>query len=448
MVTLDAGLAVGHESPVASSKQIERTPSRGTVAHRWHRSAPIVALALALLAPAVEGRAALVRIASLSLPAGAHPTSMALDQVHRLLLVGTRSTTAAPELYAIDLTGDPEQPEIAWTLELGARVHAIAHDGDRVLVATGDDAAELVIVDVTSGDRVGTFDASGPADALSVKQIEPGLVRLGRRLSDAPEAYRLDVGDPAGILVLGATERSRALRARPAEPLDGYAHRGRLVGHARPAGGALTFIVTTERGAEVQVAAPSPPVSFADVNGDGVYRLGCVGDSNTSAIHGPRWCELLQEALGVAGFEIVNVAQVGATVTPSVRSRPEAASQMATVLALEPDAVALAFGTNDRMLGRTPAEIHDAYVVQAATAAAAGVAFFVATTPPLGGCVGEECPRIFELNAMLHATFGATVLEFFAGFTGEHMHPDRIHVNAAGQALRAERALAVLVPGD
>jgi lysophospholipase L1-like esterase len=407
-----------------------------------------VTLAVALLAPAVEVRAELVRVASLALPAGVRPTSMALDDVHRLLLVGTRNATAAPELYAIDLGSDPAKPAIAWTLELGAKVHAIVHDGARALVATGDDAAELVVVDVTSGERVGAFDAEGAADGLSVKLVEPGVARLGRRLGDAPEAYRLDVEDPAGIVVLGATDRSRSLRMRPVAPLAGYAHGGRLVGRGKLAGGALLYLVTTEQGAEVQVVASSPPVAFADANGDGVYRLGCVGDSNTSAIHGPRWCELLEDAIGVAAFEIVNVAQVGATVTPAVRSGPDAAAQMATVLTFEPDAVVLAFGTNDRMLGRSPVEIHDAYVVEAARAAEAGVAFFVATTPPLGGCVGEACPRIFELNALLRATFGSAVLEFFTGFTGEHMHPDRIHVNAAGQALRAERALAVLAPGD
>lgn len=430
---------------MTSSEKRQREPCRRSAAPRRRRRASLLGV-LALLALVGEARAGLERISSLAL-AGARPTSMALDHVRGLLLVGTRPTSTAAELHAIDLA-DPARPVLAWTLELGAKVHAIACHGALAFVATGDAAAELVVVDVTRGVRVGSFDAEGSADGLSVKLVTPGIVRLGRRISDAPEAYRLDVEDPRRIAVVDSAERSRSLRPPPVKPLAGYAHHGHLVGRGRLPGSSLTYVVTTERGAEVQVVASTSPVAFADLNGDGVYRLGCLGDSNTSAVLGPRWCEMVHEAVGVAEFEIVNVAQAGATVTPSAGAGPDADAQMATVLALEPDAVVLAFGTNDRLLGRAPAAIHDAYRVQAANAAAAGVAFFVATTPPLGGCVGVACPLVFELNAMLHATFGAAVLEFFDGFTGQYMNRDGIHVNPAGQALRAERALAVLAPAD
>ena len=84
--------------------------------------------------------------------------------------------------------------------------------------------------------------------------------------------------------------------------------------------------------------------------------------------------------------------------------------------------------------------------MQAGTAAAVGVAVFVATTPPLGKCLTGEasCAVVEKLNARLAATFGGATIDFFGGFTPELFFLDRIHLNEAGQALRTERALAVL----
>ena len=149
-------------------------------------------VAFALLAIVSDAHAALQRVASLALPAGARPMCLALDGTRHLALIGTRATAGPPELFAIDLGDHLRSPALAWTLELGAKVHAIALAGDRALPRTGDDAAELVIVDPASGLRLGSFDADGAADGLSVKMVEPGVAKLGRRLSDAPEVYRLE----------------------------------------------------------------------------------------------------------------------------------------------------------------------------------------------------------------------------------------------------------------
>ena len=105
----------------------------------------------------------------------------------------------------------------------------------------------------------------------------------------------------------------------------------------------------------------------------------------------------------------------------------------------------LAFGTNDRLQQRSVDEIVAAYVAHVEVAAAAGVDVFVATTPPMGGCSGEGCALIFALNQMLPTVFPGRVIDFFGGVTDEHFgERDRIHMSAAGQALRAERAAALI----
>lgn len=299
--------------------------------------------------------------------------------------------------------------ELPWSLDLRDRVHAVATDGPRAYLATGDNRAELVVVDLRSGSILGTFDAPGGADALAVQVVAPGTVKIGRRRSAAPEIYRLDVRDPSSIAVLDAEERPRSVRWTP---------------------------------------DPIPPVQFPDVNGDGVYRLACLGDSNTFSPPMPRfgrWCELLVEMIDSPSFEVVNLARAGATVCPNLVYDSDAQQQLAEALAYAPDAVVLAFGTNDRLQGRATAVVQAAYVTLTEAAAAAGLTSYVATTPPLGGCVGAACTRIYWANIFLAFTFPGEVIDFFGGFTNEHfVAEDRLHLNASGQQLRAERALAMI----
>lgn len=406
----------------------------------------LVAFALATPAHALHRR-----VAALALPSGSIPTSSALDAPRGTLLVGTAAATGAPELLAIDLGTTLRSPKFAWGVEIGATVHDVAVADGLALLATSDDAAELVVIDLATRRRVGSFDAPGDADGLSVRVAAPGLVKLGRRKSDAPELYRLDAGDPAQVALVRAAERPRSVRARRVREVPRYAYSGTLV--AREESGDLLWLVTAPPGGEIAVVERIAPVAFADADGDGVWRLGCVGDSNTAifTVVKARWCELLAEAIDDPDFAIVNVAVGGATVvSPNLRFASDAALQMARVLPERPDAVALAFGTNDRFQGRTPEEIQDAYEAQADVASAAGVAFYAATTPPLGGCIaggtGLPCLRIAQQNELLRDAFGPRVLDFFEGFATPHFFDDDIHLNAAGQALRAERALDVLGP--
>lgn len=417
---------------------------------RRHDSMTIgVVVLLAALASATPAHALHQRLASLAFPAGSSPTCAALDETRRVLLVGTVAAASAPELIAIDLGTNLQTPNYAWSVELGTTVNAVAVDGNLALLATDDDGAELVVIDLDTHGRVGSFDAAGAADGLSVRVVAPGIVKLGRRASDAPELYKLDTSDPSQIAVLRAAQRPRAIRGRRVRDVPHYAYSGRLVGHEEI--GDLLYLVTAAPGAAAAVVERVPPVAFADANGDGVWRLGCVGDSNTALQPGfAKWCDLLRDAIDDPDFAVSNVAVAGATVTANKQFDSDATQQMAEVLSQQPDAVVLAFGTNDRFQGRTPEQVEAAYEVQADVAAQAGVAFYVATTPPLGRCIagatGLPCSRIPEQNALLRTAFGANVLEFFADFSTAHFFDDRIHLNAIGQALRAERALDVLLP--
>lgn len=312
-------------------------------------------------------------------------------------------------LLAVAGSAHASSIELPWALGIRARVHAIAVDGTRTYLATGDNRAELLVVETRTGAVLGTFDAPGSADALAVKVLDHATVKLARRRSDAPEVYRLDVRDPSSIEILDAQERTRSVRWRP---------------------------------------DPVPPVLFPDANGDGIYRLACLGDSNTLSpptARFARWCEQLAEMIDAPSFEVVNLARAGATVCPNLVYESDAATQLAEALPLAPDAVVLAFGTNDRLQQRATEVVLDAYAAQAEAIAAAGLRVYVASTPPMGGCAGIACSRIYWANILLALAFPEEIIDFFGGFADQHFpQDDLLHLNADGQRLRAERALAAI----
>jgi lysophospholipase L1-like esterase len=383
-----------------------------------------------------------------SLPGAARPLAIAAGVQPDEILIGTSRRGGHDELYALSTGEDGVDPSISWSLDLGTHVNAIAADGERVYVATSADRSELIVVDAGLRAVVGTFDAGGPGDATTIEVVAPGEVLLGRRRGSGPEIVRLDVADPARIQVLEAIEDPRGVRPPPPERLARYFHRGRLAGRIARASarGRLHYLAVKDRNAELHVVEEPVPVVFPDVNGDGAYVLGCVGDSNTVPRPGQwDWCAQLAAKIDDPDFRVVNVAVSGATVVvPNRFYDSDAAQQMDDVLALQADAVVLSFGTNDLFQGRSPLEIHDAYLAREAQALAAGVAFFVATTPPIANCGGPSCPAILASNGLLRTSFAGRIVEFFDGFLAAHFYADGFHVNPDGHALRAERAFATL----
>lgn len=407
----------------------------------------ILALFALLLLPVRGDAAPASVVGTFSLPGAARPLAL-IEGAPGSLLVGTARSNAHPELFAIEIGTDGRSLALAWSLEIGAHVNALATDGRFVYAATSANVSELVVVDSVDRRVVARWDAPGPADARTVRMLEPGVVQLGRRRGPGPELLSLDVSDPFSIVVLDAREEATAVRpVRPKKAPWLPRYRGRLqarLDRATPRG-FLHYLALTDRNAELTVVERDVPVVFPDVNDDGIFRLGCVGDSNSvDRLVQPSWCTLLEERLDDPDFEVVNVSVSGGTVAPNRVFPIDVAQQMEAVLAHAPDALVLSFGTNDLLQNRAPTEVRDAYLAQQAVAAAAGVAFYVAKTPPIGPCQGFACFYILASNLLLDETFPGRLLEFYDGFGITHLHDDWVHLNAAGQMLRATRAFEVL----
>jgi lysophospholipase L1-like esterase len=187
-----------------------------------------------------------------------------------------------------------------------------------------------------------------------------------------------------------------------------------------------------------------------DMNGDGRIVVACLGDSNTETHwptpNTPKWCEFAAE---IAGWTFTNHAVGGSTVTPPATPRSWVEPQLADALAKDaPDAVILAFGTNDVRAGRSAAETVDAYRAAAARAEAAGALAFVALAPPTYAPEPDHADALAALNAALRGAFPAgRIVDFTTGMTREDFEADGLHPNAAGQHKRAAAALRVLRQG-
>ena len=243
-----------------------------------------------------------------------------------------------------------------------------------------------------------------------------------------------------------------------------------------------------------------------DVNLDQKVRVACIGDSNTAPGYGGV-CARLTNAYKPAdpaqatayrdwGLLFQTYARAGSTAldTPAgdpedasgqlnrallgARPAPDAAMTCQTpetwpIEACEwwsawdkiavnekPDAVVLASGSNDIPSAATPSDIHQRLVQLKSVAEGAGVKALIATVPPRCSCTQAagawSCvphptlnPKIDALNAQLRAdrSLDGKILELNEGFScSTHFirENDGVHVNAAGNDLRFERANAII----
>ncbi len=194
---------------------------------------------------------------------------------------------------------------------------------------------------------------------------------------------------------------------------------------------------------------PVREVGIVDANGDGLWRIGCLGDSNTVAtfFRPEKWCEFLEEIVDDSRYQVVNLGTAGATVNPQRRlpNSTDAFGHMELAVRESLDAVVLAYGTNDLLQGYTPSEIVEAYLLHEATAAEHGIDQYFVATVPRGGPPGSS-PRRPNVNQRIQSAFPGRVIEFFRGFSFSLHYIDRVHLNAAGQRLRAKRAYPQLRP--
>jgi lysophospholipase L1-like esterase len=203
--------------------------------------------------------------------------------------------------------------------------------------------------------------------------------------------------------------------------------------------------------AALGIVACGGPRGVRDVNGDGRVVVACLGDSNTER-HWPtpnsrKWCELA--AAGAPDWTFGNYAVGGTTVTPPIDEHGWVGPQLDAALAENaPDAVVLAFGTNDVRFGRATAEVVDAYRAAIRRVEAARALAFVALAPPMFAPEPDHGAALAELNAALRAAFPAPrLIDFDAGMSRDDFEPDGIHPTPAAQQKRAAAALRVLRGG-
>jgi lysophospholipase L1-like esterase len=173
-------------------------------------------------------------------------------------------------------------------------------------------------------------------------------------------------------------------------------------------------------------------------------RVACLGDSNTDPGNRawPLWCEQLGPLADGREVFVENLAVGGATAFAQ-DNRPMGPQQLDLALAgSAPDVVIAAFGTNDLYW-------HDGAFERSVAALeemkrrvqAAGARFLVATVPPMRGEAARFAEQVTAANRLLRERFGPDeIVDFDTGFDSAAMYQDTVHLSAAGQQLRAERA--------
>jgi len=207
-----------------------------------------------------------------------------------------------------------------------------------------------------------------------------------------------------------------------------------------------------------------------DRNRDGEIVIACLGDSNTASgwqagVDGGfpseyGWCEQLSPLLEDSRVRVLNFGIGGATMSPNpLRSKPEIGvflsglEQLDYALVTEPiDVVMAAFGTNDVVLphGGRPEDIVDYHNRAFRRARSHGLLAFVATVPPAflnpkTGRIHRPLDAIRLTNELLRETFPRRVLLDFERNMRRQKYLDHLHMNAAGQAVRAREARRRLV---
>lgn len=176
-----------------------------------------------------------------------------------------------------------------------------------------------------------------------------------------------------------------------------------------------------------------------------VARLACVGDSNTSGLPGiPSWCDRL--GLGPT-VGVVNLGEPAALAMRVMADAMDGADQVGEAAVAQADVVVIALGGNDALrapqFGWEPETIVARLGVLVAMAETRGMRVLLATLPP-DGWLPDVQPRVDAVNARLRATVSAErLIDFDTGFDALFL-PDRLHLTAVGQELRAARVRVVL----
>lgn len=353
------------------------------------------------------------------------------------------------ELVLIDVR-DPRHPVPTRAFEIDADVNAIDVLGRLAFLATSADDAELLVLDLESGVRRGSYDAPGTADGVSVLRGIPPFAVLGTAPDPGhPETFVLDVTNVTEPMLF--TTREALADLRNPLPLTrtraGCFAGGTVVARARgTAVPALTLLAVDRITRELQVfAGLDDEVTIPDVDGDGRRRVACLGDSNTFQLFDKNpasWCAFVQQRIWHPEVVVTNYAELGAAMTPAATSRGQAQLQQA--LAEGADVVVLAFGGND-VVTFEPEAIVEAAVQLARQASDAGAVTYVATiVPRFDDPLLEE--RTDRASALMRAAFDpAHTFDFNALVDVADMGPDLVHVGPSGAVKQGELVERALV---
>lgn len=406
------------------------------------RIAAMVAVVLTSTSPIAIG--APLERGTLALPRPAQATDVASTGNIQWV---SRTSSLASELIAIDTT-NRDAPGVVMELEVGAVVSGLLSNGEFVFASTGRAREELWVIEGATGRVVAKLDLPNTRRVVRIEWTGPDLVKVSKSRGPGPEEVIIDVSDPTNPLVLETINTGRKPAPVGGLTIEGYPEELSAVATVAEGVGTLIYYVLIDaRGTDFRVVERRI-AGFPDANGDGVWRVACLGDSNTATFQlAPRkWCEYLQDLADDALFETVNISHRGATVNPQTNNPTWEDAFLHTAVATQAavDAIVSAYGTNDLLQSYSPTDFVEAHRQHAATAASGGIPVYYAATAPIIGASSQSWSR--EANDLLRLEFPERSPEFFEGFVFEEHHSDGLHLNDAGQHLRAERAWEAVGP--
>lgn len=155
--------------------------------------------------------------------------------------------------------------------------------------------------------------------------------------------------------------------------------------------------------------------------------------------------------LGVGGYTTAHILPVGTPLAVG-RPRPDVKHNITRALAYRPDAILINMPSNDAASGFSVEEQQKNFRLLSGIARRAGVPLWVATTQPRNLPADRRQWQV-TMQEWIRATFTDHTLDFWSGLSTPdgglapaYDSGDGIHLNNAGHAILAERALAAGIP--
>jgi hypothetical protein len=328
----------------------------------------------------ITNKSAPVKVGSFNAPgsyAGSAVTSVGYKNVYFV-----RKQGAGEELYVLDTT-NPANIVTLGTYEVNDNVNDIVVNRDFAYLATATPTREVCVLKITNPAQisiVGSYDIPGTNEAKALDFSVDKLYVVSRG-SYSKDFFVFNVGSTGALSLVGTSYTG-------GNPLDVYIYGQQayvttsipaqglvLVNVSNPAAPiisgsfdtqtdanavwvrrALAYVVTNVNTKEVQVISFSNNIEpvITDINGDSIRTISCTGDSNTEGVPGiTPWPAFLQGLITgyyqLPNVQIINRAKGFSTAVPIPDSDfSDSIKQFNIATANDfPDAIMMAFGTND-----------------------------------------------------------------------------------------------------